>query len=388
MKSSKSKKFKVNTKKAKETAEESAQNEKLKLEKQDKIQAKKAQFQANNDKKKGGRKPMERKIVRAEGGVFAGEIKSNRFSRGSGGGGLASGASGNYVARPNMFSNYSSSGGGGFSKGGGHRAFTGNEATDDIIRRHLNMDDLDDGEDPQEIYERWVGGTDDFIVADDDIDGRKSQARSDGQVNPIKLADPDILTFRDEKISNYVEKWRGNDELCLIQMPHKLPINLVTDQDSGVSEQANCSNFPYGRFGTIKIYRNEATGEERAEFEIVATAVAETEGEDENQAEAEKDEVGNIPSGSGANSAPSASDTSTPASRREGYNQPNVKFSVNPTNDSAICQELFTVQSYDKSNHQLIAAPNLKNFKEEAIRREITMLGNVKSKVIFSPMIS
>lgn len=412
--SSSKSKFKVNVKAAKKAAADSKEKEIKNLERQEAREKKRAKSQDARDKfnnrGKGGKpkfEKFERKIIRSK-GVFSGEVKS-KFSRSSGSGG---GSMGGFLSEKPMFikeeaDNFShfndrKSGGNGGRSGPGGRGGDGDDApyygdgSRDLIMDRLGDTDVYD-EDVDDIYKQIIGQDDDDFI---EYSEREKQQKllEDNQTGPIELTESMIKTSRgrgrmtkqallndqnassiinqQEKIHTFINKWNRDNDLVLFQMPYKLPANILNiDSENQLSstENATCDTYPYGKFGNIKIYKNKITGEEIGLFELECNA----------EDQVDQDQVNGQNGGqNGAAENENKSQKSQKATK-----QPEVKFNVNLSTDSAVCQEVFVMQNYDAENNLLVKNVNLKNYREDKLRRELVLLGNCMSKMVLSPVV-
>ena len=435
---------KVNLEKAKQAAEESKQREEQKLEKQKNRSksgdrngndnSKNSKYSNNNKNKndqKGDRKPrFEKKIIQGTGGVFSADIRSVKFSRSKPADVSYSkpmfddAQSRSVKAKPS--DSYRSSGKDGSRKSSSTRNrnqlsdsdLDSDDSTKDLTNQRrqekelikLNLNEQDSAllDSDDDLYEDIVGRPKDFIDDDDDNDDMSDSEMTDDkrkvkshitsaatttlsdQVLPIKIKDNTMIIKKpstDTTISSTIQKFINNDELFLIQLPEKLPINNIAEIPNSSETKkvpASCTTYPQGKFGTLKIFRNRYTGEEVSKFVLEATAV---ENQYENLMREEEEKNKKKIHQSQANESVKIE----PNSENSGTTNkclPKVNFDVEIAADSAICQELFALKTYEKNSMTNLDIEKALKSKEEEIRREICMLGNCHSKLIFSPIIA
>jgi len=148
------------------------------------------------------------------------------------------------------------------------------------------------------------------------------------------------------------------DELMILQFPHSLPAfvynkkenkkgnnteteksakenqeeNADDSDDDFEAVQADCDNYPQGRFGTIRVYESKRTGLVRSRFELCTK-------------EADQEE------------------------------SVQVKFDIHSTHDSLVAQELFSIQ------------PPREDLMVDEKKPEIVVLGACTKKLVCTPII-
>jgi len=219
-------------------------------------------------------------------------------------------------------------GGGGGGGGSGVRRPTVKRSGDNFFGGGVKGESkMNTAQEDMEEYMELVG---------DDMDGFVvHRGHQDHQTVPIKLehlAAPNQLN-----VSALLQHLADNDELTILQFPDRLPVSVYppidenSDMVDGDDEpvQGSCDNFPQGRFGAIKIYRNVRTGKVKSRFEL-------------HTSEPDQEEACQ------------------------------VKFNITSTHDSICAQELFTIQESKVSEVQ---------------KPEVVILGNCKTKLVCTPII-
>lgn len=203
---------------------------------------------------------------------------------------------------------------------------------------------MEDGEEPADEnveYDDIIGSTEAFVEYRD----------AENQTMPIKLER--LKENQEVRVDKILDMSMLRDELMILQFPHSLPAfvynknnNIESEKSSKENQEANaddsdddyeavqadCDNYPQGRFGTIRVYESKRTGLVRSRFELFTK---ETDQEESVQ----------------------------------------VKFDIHSTHDSLVAQELFSIQ------------PPREDLMVDDKKPEIVVLGACTKKLVCTPII-
>jgi len=204
---------------------------------------------------------------------------------------------------------------------------------------------MEDGEEPADEnmeYDDIIGSTEAFVEYRD----------AENQTMPIKLER--LKENQEVRVDKILDMSMLRDELMILQFPHNLPAFVYNEKNNTESEksskenqettndddsdddfeavQADCDNYPQGRFGTIRVYESKRTGLVRSRFELCTK---------------EKDQEDSV----------------------------QVKFDIHSTHDSLVAQELFSIQ------------PPREDLMVDEKKPEIVVLGACTKKLVCTPIV-